>query len=73
MSKDKRKSLASTLANGAIPTIPDAKFHRLLLTDADVRRLCKALEFCIGNSDERANTGNHYILLQQLKRSKAHV
>ena len=70
MSKDKRNSLASTLTNGTLP-IPDAKLHRLLLTDAEVRRLCEALDFCMGNTDCRPNSGNHYILLQQLKRSKA--
>jgi hypothetical protein len=71
MQKDKRNSLASTLANGTIPAISDAKLHRLLLTDAENRRLCEALDFGIGNSDSRPNSHNHHILLQQLKRSKA--
>ena len=70
MSKSKRGMAISTLTNGTLP-VPDAKLHRLLLTDAEVRRLCEALDFCIGNTDYRANSGNHHILLCQLKRSKA--
>ena len=50
--------------------IPDAKLHRLLLTEADVRRLTESLGYCITNRP----SGNLFALLQlqrQLERSEA--
>jgi hypothetical protein len=38
------------------------------LAPADVQRIIEALDFCIGDSDRRANSGNHHRLRQRLKR-----
>ena len=38
------------------------------LTPAEVQRIVEALDFCIGDSDHRANSGNHHRLRQRLKR-----
>jgi hypothetical protein len=38
------------------------------LAPADVQRIIEALDFCIGDSDSRANSSNHHRLRQRLKR-----
>jgi hypothetical protein len=42
--------------------------HPFQLSLAEVQLLTEALNFCTGNSDYRANSYNHYNLLQRLKR-----
>jgi hypothetical protein len=51
-------------------TIPDAKLHRLELTPFEIRLLINALDFAIGNTSARPNTGNHFALRALLKRSQ---
>jgi hypothetical protein len=41
------------------------------LTASDTQRLIEALDFCVGNSDYRPNSGNHHALLERLKSSAA--
>ena len=51
------------------PTIPNAKPHYLELTPCEVKRLIEALDFAIGDTVTRPNTGNHHAVRAKLKRS----
>ena len=50
-------------------TIPNAKLHYLELTPCEVKRLIEALDFAIGDTVTRPNTGNHHAVRAKLKRS----
>ena len=62
--------LAALDAEG--PTIPNAKLHRQELTPCEVQRLIEALDFAIGDTVTRPNTGNHHAVRAKLKRSISH-
>ena len=62
-----RALLAQPVAEG--PTIPNAKLHYLELRPCEVKRLIEALDFAIGDTVTRPNTGNHHAVRAKLKRS----